>query len=94
MITNTAITIFNGRTDKAERRTKYFPTVIRGVSYQEAKGATIASNGVWGENVNYKIRIPLVGSAVQDKRVYIPRLEYAQLEDTEAAAYWTIKKVI
>lgn len=92
MITNAAITIFNGRTDKGERRTKYFPTVIRGVSYQEAKGATIASNGVWGENVNFKIRIPLVGSAVQDKRLYMPCLEYARLEDTEAAAYWTIKK--
>ena len=52
MITNATITIFNGRTDKAERRTKYFPTVIKGVSYQEAKGAVIASNGVWGENVN------------------------------------------
>ena len=48
MITNAAITIFNGRMDKEERRMKYFPTVIRGVSYQEAKGATVASNGVWG----------------------------------------------
>lgn len=92
MITNATITIFNGRTDKGERRTKYFPTVIRGVSYQEAKGAMVASNGVWGENVNYKIRIPLVGSAVQGKRLYMPCLEYAKLEDTEAAAYWTIKK--
>ena len=92
MITNTAITIFNGRMDKEERRIKYFPTVIRGVSYQEAKGATIASNGVWGDNVNYKIRIPLVGSDIQDKRLYMPCLEYAKLEDTEAAAYWTIKK--
>ena len=71
---------------------KYFHTVIRGVSYQEAKGATVASNGVWGENVNYKIRIPLGGSIVQDKRLYIPSLEYAKLEDAEAAAYWTIKK--
>ena len=76
MITNTSITIFNGRMDKEERRMKYFPTVIRGVSYQEAKGATIASNGVWGENVNYKIRIPLVGSDIQDKRLYMPCLEY------------------
>lgn len=92
MITNTAITIFNGRMDKEERRMKYFPTVIRGVSYQEAKGATIASNGVWGENVNYKIRIPLVGSDIQDKRLYMPCLEYAKLEDGEAPAYWTIKK--
>ena len=48
MITNATITIFNGRMDKEERRMKYFPTVIRGVSYQEAKGATVASNGVWG----------------------------------------------
>lgn len=92
MITNATITIFNGRTDKGERRTKYFPTVIRGVSYQEAKGATIASNGVWGENVNYKIRILLVGSDIQDRRLYVPCLEYAKLEDTEAAAHWTIKK--
>ena len=92
MITNTSITIFNGRMDKEERRMKYFPTVIRGVSYQEAKGATIASNGVWGENVNYKIRIPLVGSDIQDKRLYMPCLEYAKLEVGEAPAYWTIKK--
>lgn len=92
MITNAAITIFNGRMDKEERRMKYFPTVIRGVSYQESKGATIASNGVWGENVNYKIRIPLVGSDIQDKRLYMPCLEYAKLEDDEAPAYWTIKK--
>ena len=90
MITNTSITIFNGRMDKEERRMKYFPTVIRGVSYQEAKGATIASNGVWGENVNYKIRIPLVGSDIQAKRLYMPCLEYAKLEDCEAPVYWTI----
>ena len=92
MITNTAITILNGRMDKEERRIKYFPTVTRRVSHQKAKGATIASNGVWGDNVNYKIRIPLVGSDIQDKRLYMPCLEYAKLEDTEAAAYWTIKK--
>ena len=92
MITNAAITIFNGRTDKEERRMKYFPTVIRGVSYQEAKGATVASNGVWGDNVNYKIRIPFMGSEIQDRRLYVPCLEYAQLGDEEAPAHWTIKK--
>lgn len=92
MITNAAITIFNGRTDKGERRIKYFPTVIGGVSYQEAKGSVIGSNGVWGENVNYKIRIPLVGSDVQGKRLYLPCLKYAKLEEIKATAYWTIKK--
>lgn len=92
MITNANITIFNGRIDKGERRTKYFPTVIKGVSYQEAKGATIAGNGVWSEDVNYKIRIPLMGSDIQGKQLYMPCLEYAKLEDAEAAAHWTIKK--
>ena len=92
MITNVdTLTIFNHRMNKTERRNGFIPTVIRGVSYVEAKGAIVASDGVWGDNVNYKIRIPLI-AAIQDGRTYLPELEYAKLTDEEAIQHWTISK--
>lgn len=92
MITNVdAVTVFNGRTDKAERKKIYIPTVIRGVSYVEGKGAKVADNGVWSDDVQYKIRVPLI-AVVQDHREYIRDLNYAKLDNEEAAKYWTIQK--
>jgi len=92
MITNVdAVTVFNGRTDKAARRKVFIPTVIRGVSYVEAKGATVTDNGVWSSDVQYKIRIP-IGARIQDGRLYLPCPEYEKLEDKEAVKYWTIRK--
>lgn len=92
MITNVdAVTVFNGRTDKEKRRKIYIPTVIRGVSYVEGKGSKVADNGVWSEDVQYKIRVPLI-AVVQDNRGYMRDLNYAKLDDEEAAKYWTIQK--
>ena len=92
MITNVdAVTVFNGRTDKATRRKIYTPTVIRGVSYVEGKGSKVADNGVWSDDVQYKIRVPLI-AVVQDKREYMRDLNYAKLDNEEAAKYWTIQK--
>lgn len=92
MLTNVdAVTVFNGRLDKESRRTKYIPTVIRGVSYVEAKGATISSSGVWGDNINFKIRIPL-SAEIPSGRSFLPDLEYAPLDDAEAVKYWTVQK--
>ncbi len=92
MITNVdAVTVFNGRTDKATRRKIYIPTVIRGVSYVEGKGSKVADNGVWSDDVQYKIRVPLI-AAVQDNREYMRDLNYAKLDNEEAAKYWTIQK--
>lgn len=92
MITNTdAVTVFNGRTDKATRRKIYIPTMLRGVSYVEGKGSKVADNGVWSDDVQYKIRIPLI-TAVQDNRRYMRDLNYAKLDDEEAAKHWTIQK--
>lgn len=92
MITNVdAVTVFNGRTDKAERRKIYIPTVIRGVSYVEGKGSKVADNGVWSDDVQYKIRVPLI-AVVQDNREYMRDLNYAKLNNEEAAKYWTIQK--
>lgn len=92
MVTNVdAITIFNGRTDKGARRRIFIPTIIRNVSYTEAKGATVANNGVWSDSVQYKVRVPM-GAAVQDGREYMHCLNYAKLDDKEAAQYWTIRK--
>lgn len=92
MITNVdAVTVFNGRTDKATRRKIYIPTVIRGVSYVEGKGSKVADNGVWSDDVQYKIRVPLL-AVVQDNRIYMPDLNYAKLENEEATKYWTIQK--
>ena len=92
MTTNVeAVTIFNGRTEKETRRKILIPTVIRDVSYAEGKGSTVANNGVWSEDVQYKIRIPLA-SETQDSRVYIPGLKYARLDNEEAERYWTIQK--
>lgn len=92
MVTNVdAVTVFNGRTDQKERRKIFIPTVIRDVSYAEAKGSTVANNGVWSDDVQYKIRVP-VTAEVQDKRMYMPCLRYAKLDDVEAGKYWTISK--
>lgn len=92
MITNVdVVTVFNGRTDKAERRKVYIPTVIRGVSYVEAKGSSVADNGVWSADVQYKIRIPLAAH-VQDNRAYLPEQRYTKLEQEEAFGYWTVSK--
>lgn len=92
MITNVdAVTVFNGRTDKATRRKIYTPTVIRGVSYVEGKGSKVADNGVWSDDVQYKIRVPLI-AVVQDNREHMRDLNYAKLDNEEAAKYWTIQK--
>lgn len=92
MITNVdTMTVFNGRTDKATRRKIYIPTVIRGVSYVEGKGSKVADNGVWSDDVQYKVRVPL-DAEVQDGRGYMQDLNYAKLDNEEAAKYWTIQK--
>ena len=92
MITNVeAVTVFNGRTDKAERRKMYTPTIIYGVCYAEAKGSSVTDNGVWSADVQYKIRSPIT-SPVQDNRAYLPEQRYAKLEKEEALGHWTISK--
>lgn len=92
MITNVeAVTVFNGRVDKETRRKIYISTVIRGVSYVEGKGSKVADNGVWSDDVQYKIRVPLI-AVVQDNREYMRDLNYAKLDNEEAAKYWTIQK--
>lgn len=92
MYTNVdAVTVFNGRVEKETRRKRYIPTVIRGVSYTEAKGSTVANNGVWSSDVQYKIRIPL-SAGIQDGRTYVPDLRYTSMDDGEAAKHWTIRK--
>ncbi len=92
MITNVdAITVYNGRNDKETRRKKYIPTIIRNVFYAEAKGTTVTDNGVWGDDIQYKIRIPIT-SIIQDGRTFLPDLKYAKLDDGEALKYWTITK--
>lgn len=92
MITNVeAVTVFNGRLDRKTKRKIFIPTVIRGVSYVEAKGAAVTNNGVWSDIVQYKIRVPLI-AVVQDNREYMRDLNYAKLDNEEAAKYWTIQK--
>lgn len=86
-----AVTVFNGRTDKAARRKIFIPTVIRGVSYVEGKGSRVADNGVWSEDVQYKLRIPFKAE-IQDKRSYLPCQRYAALDDEAAKKHWTIRK--
>lgn len=92
MITNVdAVTVFNGRTDSAARRKKYIPTVIYDISYAEAKGSTVANNGVWSDDVQYKIRVPFIAN-IQDDREYMPDMDYEKLDDVEAVKQWTIGK--
>lgn len=92
MITNVdAVTVFNGRLDKETRRKVFVPTVIRGVSYVEAKGATVSNNGVWSDDVQYKIRVPLTAT-VQGDREYMRDLNYVKLDNEKAVKYWTIQK--
>lgn len=92
MVTNVdAVTVFNGRLDKAARRKIYIPTVIRGVSYVEGKGSKVADNGVWSDDVQYKIRVPLTAE-FQDGRKYMRDLNYAGLDNEEAVKHWTVQK--
>lgn len=92
MITNVdAVTIFNGRTEKDTHRKIFIPTVINGVSYVEGKGSKVADNGVWSDDVQYKIRVPLI-AVVQNGREYVRDLNYAALDNESAAKYWTIQK--
>ena len=86
-----AVTVFNGRTDKKERRKMFVPTVVRGVSYVESKGSAVADNGVWSADVQYKRRVP-VSAAVQANRAYLPEQRYAGLETEDALGYWTISR--
>ena len=86
-----AVTVFNGRLEKETRRKIYIPTVIRGVSYVEGKGSKVANNGVWSDDVQYKIRVPLT-AVIQDGREYVSDLNYARLNDEEATKHWTIQK--
>ena len=92
MVTNVeAVTVFNGRTDKEARRKLFIPTVIKSISYAEGKGSTVADNGVWSDDVQYKIRIPFTAE-FQYERSYIPDLCYAKLDNDEAVKHWTIQK--
>lgn len=86
-----AVTVFNGITEVGTRRKAFYPTVIRNVSYVEAKGSTVANNGVWSEDIQYKIRIPLT-SEIQEDRIYMSDLCYARLGNEETEKYWTIQK--
>lgn len=51
----------------------------------------MADNGVWSDDVQYKIRVPLI-AVIQDNRGYMRDLNYAKLDDEEAAKHWTIQK--
>lgn len=73
-----------------ERRKVYIPTMIRGVSYVEGKGTKVADNGVWSDDVQYKIRVPLI-AVVQNNREYMRDLNYVKLDNEDAAKYWTIQ---
>lgn len=86
-----AMTVFNGRTDKGTRRKVFIPTVIRDISYVEGKGSKVANNGVWSDDVQYKMRIPMT-AGIQDERVYVPDLNYAKLDNEGAVKHWTIQK--
>ena len=46
---------------------------------------------MWSDDVQYKIRVPLI-AVVQDNREYMRDLNYAKLDNEEAAKYWTIQK--
>ncbi len=92
MVTNVdAVTVFNGRLNKETRREAFIPTVIHGISYAEAKGTRTANNGVWSDDVQYKIRIPL-SAEVQEGRQYLPDMAYAKQDDAGAKGHWTIRK--
>lgn len=86
----TAITVFNGRVDKATRREVFVPTRISFASYLEARGSS-HSNGVNAESIQFKFRIPL-SAEVQDGRTYVNEDAYKALADDEASNFWTLRK--
>ena len=88
MTTNANITIFNARYDSTSRQKVYVPTRIKGVSYYESEGVN-TNDGVWTDQSIYKMRIPYIGSEIEDDRIFLPEGEYNL---SPADGYWTIHK--
>ena len=86
----TAITVFNGRVDKATRREVFVPTRISFASYLEARGSS-RSKGVTTEAISFKLRIPKA-STIQDNRTYVNEDAYKALADDESPNFWTLRK--
>lgn len=89
MTVNTDITIFNARYDATNRTDVFIPTRIRGASYYESESVN-TRNGVWTDQGIYKLRVPLIGSEIEESRVYLPEKQYRTAESTEG--YWSIRK--
>lgn len=89
MYVQTTITVFNKRLGD-DRREVYFPTVISGASYQEAKGSS-QSGGVRSESLSYKLRIP-INAKMQNDRTYAPEKAYKAMAAEEAGEHWTLQK--
>lgn len=51
----------------------------------------MADNGVWSDDIQYKIRVPFT-AVFQDGRSYVPDLCYAKLGNDEAVKHWTVQK--
>ena len=89
MTVNTDITIFNARYDAINRTEVFIPTKIKGVSYYENEGVN-TNDGVWTDQSVYKLRVPLIGSEIEESRVYLPEKQYRTAESAEG--YWSIRK--
>nr|DAH43187.1 MAG TPA: hypothetical protein [Caudoviricetes sp.] len=85
-----AITVYNGRTNKTERREVFTPTKISRASLLEARGSS-SSKGAETEKIAFKLRIPL-DAEVQDGRTYVNEAVYKTLSDEETAKHWTLRK--
>jgi len=85
-----AITVYNGRTNKTERREVFTPTKISGASFLETRGSS-SSKGAETEKITFRLRIPLEAE-VQDGRTYVNEAAYKTLSDEDATKHWTLRK--
>lgn len=88
MITNSDITVFNKRYDKAERTEWLYGTKIQGVSFYSRKAVSSADNQL-SQNDSYTIRIP--ANADTDGKQYIEQQAYSSLNDEEFKQFWTLQ---
>ena len=88
MITNSDITVFNKRYDKAERTERLYGTKIQGVSFYSKKAASSADNQL-SRSDSYTIRIP--ADANTDGKQYIEQQAYSYPNDEEFKRFWTLQ---
>ena len=89
MTINSDVTIFNIRIG-ADRREKFYATIIMGVSWYGTKEETVSDTDR-KDKAKCVIRIPATATVEAGKQ-YISEEKYKKLSDEDVEKYWTIQK--